>query len=122
MQMQLIEKAKQGAGTAELDLHKTKRMKAVIGLFSWIVKERWVPPFLHIVTLGALQKGIDMVKNCCVKEGTDEQFHRNLYNQLHVIETHYHGGKFISNHVHKIVNSLEVITNLMWEHLAYNST
>ena len=55
-----------------------------------------------------------------MKESTDEQFHHNLYNQLYVIETHYHEGKFVDNHVRKIVNSLEVTTDLMWEHLAYN--
>jgi hypothetical protein len=52
IQQIMMQIAQQEVGFVDLDLHKTKGIKSVEGLFEWIPRDRWVPPFLHIVTLG----------------------------------------------------------------------
>lgn len=89
-------------------------------MFDWIPKQDWVPPFLHVVTLGAIQKGIDMVKKCCSKDGRIDEFHETLYKELGVLETSYHGGKFVGNHVKKIMAHIELLVNMMQDHTGYD--
>lgn len=60
-----------------------------------------------------------MVKNSCKREEVEHLFYSNLYNQLYIIETHYHGSSFVGNHMKKILNFLNVVIDLIKKHLAY---
>ena len=48
-----------------------------------------------------------------------EQYYDKLYSELHVVETHYHGGKFVDNHMRKNVKFLDTMMELMQQHTGY---
>lgn len=104
------------AGFQELDLSSTKGIKYSQPLFPFIPLERVVPPMLHVTLLGVVQKGIKIIAAVCRKhDGEDTtsqrlaQFHNILYNDLHVLATHYHGGDFTGNDAKKILDKLDVV-------------
>ena len=107
------QEAENKADNADLDLTKSKGIKNISSLFTWIPLERNAPPFLHIVTLGAIQKGIDMVKNICKKNGQEYEFHEKLYTKLKVLEVGYHGGQFEGNAVRKIMQNVNELLGLI---------
>lgn len=96
--------AQNQTGYAELDTQKTHSIKSPNRLFSWIPPTRIIPPFLHCVTLGICQKGVDMVKKCCEKYELLASLHA-FWTSISVQETVYHGGQFEGNHIRKIVKN-----------------
>jgi hypothetical protein len=77
----------------------------------------------YFLTIGAINRGVKIMKVICEQRDSTTTtsllptLYHTLYNDLHVLETHYHGGDFIGNHCHKILKYIDKILQLLFDGL-----